>query len=364
MSVFRLTKKFTFEMAHALPDYDGACRNLHGHSYKLEVTVKGATVKDNSMVLDFHTLKELVNNEIIAQFDHALLLNSTAYPQSFTDEVKKQFEKVVLLPFSPTTEHILTLIAEKLKKILPHCVYLHSLKLQETENSVAEWFAEDNLPKIKNIIFDLGGVIYDIRYENIADKFKEYGLTDFEKKYSKAFQTNDIDLFEEGKISIPEFRNYIRSLSSVQLTDQQIDDAWNAIIIDVPEKRVEMLQKVKQQYRIYLFSNTNQLNYDKFKVDLKKKFGVDIFDELFKKAYFSHILHIKKPKIEAFQKIIEELKINPSETLFIDDSIQHINGAMQTGLLAYHLQKGEEVSQLFDNKGNILSETIAKIIHN
>lgn len=351
-------------MAHALPDYQGKCRNMHGHSYKLEVTVKGSNSESgNDMVFDFHFLKELIQNEIIDKFDHSLVLKEGLYPKTLTEELEKEFENVVFLPFSPTSENILSFFAEKIKKILPHTVFLHNLKLQETENSVAEWFAEDNLPSIKNIIFDLGGVIYDIRYENIADKFKEYGIADFEKKYSQASQTEDIDLFEEGKISVEEFRNYIRSLSSIQLTDQQIDDAWNAIIIDVPSERVEMLRNANNNYGIFLFSNTNQLNYDKFKVDLKNKFCFDIFDKLFKKAYFSHILHIKKPKIEAFKKIIEETQIYPSETLFIDDSIQHINGALETGLSAYHLQKGEEVSQLFDNKGNLTSETLAKIVH-
>jgi putative hydrolase of the HAD superfamily len=200
---------------------------------------------------------------------------------------------------------------------------------------------------IKNIIFDLGGVIYDIRYENIADKFRSYGINDFEKLYSKASQTDTIDLFEEGKISVEEFRNYIRSLSTVSLTDKQIDTAWNAILIDIPKERLELLGMLRLKYNIFLYSNTNQINYDRFMAELKAKYGFDVFEITFKKAYFSQILQIRKPKPEGFQAIINEQGLNPKETLFIDDSPQHIKTAREVGLNAYHLTGGETLEQLF-----------------
>ncbi|MDD3645753.1 MAG: hypothetical protein PHR19_09530, partial [Bacteroidales bacterium] len=94
-----------------------------------------------------------------------------------------------------------------------------------------------DLQSINAIIFDLGNVIYDIRYENISDQFRKFGVVDFDKLYSQAGQTEEIDLFEEGKISPARFRNYIRSLTDVPLTDEQIDKGWNAIMIDIPECR-------------------------------------------------------------------------------------------------------------------------------
>ena len=117
-----------------------------------------------------------------------------------------------------------------------------------------------DLTNIKNIIFDLGNVLYDIRYENIADAFRSYGIENFEEKYTQAGQTQEIDLFEEGKISPAQFRDYIRTLTDIPLTDQQIDHAWNAIMVDIPMHRVEMLKRLKDKYRIFLFSNTNQIN--------------------------------------------------------------------------------------------------------
>ena len=199
---------------------------------------------------------------------------------------------------------------------------------------------------IKNIIFDLGGVIYDIRYENIPEAFARVGAGNLMEIYSKAKQTDFIDRYEEGLMSSDEFCEEIRRISEVTLTDEQIRDAWNAILIDVPASRVDFLLKLKERYNLYLFSNTNQFNYDCFTAHLKQKYGFDFFDTIFKAAYFSHILHIRKPKGEGFQKIMQEQQLNPTETLFIDDSPQHIEGARRCGLQAYHLKDGESIESL------------------
>ena len=190
---------------------------------------------------------------------------------------------------------------------------------------------------IKNIIFDLGGVLYDIRYENIADTFRSYGLQNFEKLYAQAEQVAEIDLFEEGKITPMQFRSFIRSLSSINLSDQQIDDAWNAILIDLPEVRLEILKKLKKKYRIFLFSNTNEINCIEFVRFVIEKFGENIFENHFEKAYYSHTLGIKKPKLEAFQQICLEQNLIPAETLFIDDTERHILGAQKAGMQVFWL---------------------------
>jgi len=190
---------------------------------------------------------------------------------------------------------------------------------------------------VKNIIFDLGGVLYDIRYENIADTFCSYGLRDFEKLYAQAGQAQEIDLFEEGKISPEQFRTFIRSLTPQSVSDLQIDHAWNAILIDLPEVRVQLLKKIKKKYRLFLFSNTNEINCIEFERFVTEKFGENIFETHFEKSYYSHKLGIKKPKPEAFQKICEEQNLLPAETLFIDDTERHILGAQKAGLQTYWL---------------------------
>ena len=199
---------------------------------------------------------------------------------------------------------------------------------------------------IKNIIFDLGGVIYDIRYENIPEAFARMGAGNLISLYSKAKQTDFIDRYEEGLMSSDDFCEEIHRLSEVPLTNEQIKEAWNAILIDVPAPRVDFLLKLKERYNLYLFSNTNQFNYDYFTAHLKQKYGFNFFETIFKAAYFSHILHIRKPKVEGFQRIMQEQQLNPAETLFIDDSPQHVEGARRCGLQAYHLKDDEKIESL------------------
>lgn len=146
LNIIRVTKEFRFEMAHALLNHDGPCKNIHGHSYQLSVTLKGKAVDGNTnpkagMVMDFSDLKQIVNKEIIQPFDHALLLNKRT-PEKLYKELLGQ--KLILVDFQPTCENILIYIANKLKKVLPKNAMLHHLMLRETSTSFAEWYAEDN----------------------------------------------------------------------------------------------------------------------------------------------------------------------------------------------------------------------------
>lgn len=200
---------------------------------------------------------------------------------------------------------------------------------------------------IKNIIFDLGGVIYDIRYENIANRFRSYGLQDFEKYYTQLSQTPTIDQFEEGRISPAEFRDYIRGISPIPLTDTQIDDAWNAILIEIPKLRWQLLGGLRIKYNTFLFSNTNQINYDRFMAEETEKYGFNPFEVSFCKAYFSQLMHTRKPKIDGFQLILNENNLNPDETLFIDDNPANVEAAKSLGMHGYHLPKGKKLEEIF-----------------
>ncbi len=146
--VIRITKQFRFEAAHALWNYDGPCRNVHGHSYLLFVTIKGHPVdnqKDakNGMVMDFSALKLIVNRLIIEPFDHALLVNGQT-PHREMASGDHLFGKVALVPYQPTCENMVVDFAEKIGKALPAGISLHSLRLHETTTAYAEWVAEDN----------------------------------------------------------------------------------------------------------------------------------------------------------------------------------------------------------------------------
>lgn len=201
--------------------------------------------------------------------------------------------------------------------------------------------------EIKNIIFDLGGVIYDIRYENIADRFRSYGLQDFEKYYTQLSQTPTIDLFEEGRITSAEFREYIRGISPIPLTDSQIDDAWNAILIEIPKLRWQLLGALRIKYNTFLFSNTNQINYDRFMAEAEQQYGFNPFEVSFRKAYFSQLMHTRKPKPDGFQMIIDENGLNPAETIFIDDNPTNVQTAKQLGMHTYIMPKDKKLEELF-----------------
>lgn len=210
-----------------------------------------------------------------------------------------------------------------------------------------------NANEIKNIIFDFGGVIHDIRYENVSEAFVRHGITNLGDFYSKDFQTAEMDLFEKGMITPQEYRDYIRRMTGHALSDAEIDDIANAILIDVPRERVELLMKIRKHYHTFLFSNTNQINYDCFTAKLRQEYGIDIFEECFDAAYFSHFMHMRKPSEDGFEVILKEQNIEANETLFIDDIAKNLDGARNCGLQVYHLDKGS-ILDLFDDDGVIL----------
>jgi len=149
MSNIRITKQFSFETGHALYGYDGKCKNVHGHSYKLSVTVIGKPITDNSnvkfgMVIDFTDLKKIVKEEIVDQFDHATVFNQNTPHVELAKELSNRGHHVILVDYQPTSENMVVDFAVKIKNRLPADIILHSLKLQETETSFAEWYASDN----------------------------------------------------------------------------------------------------------------------------------------------------------------------------------------------------------------------------
>lgn len=149
MSIIRLTKEFTFEAAHMLEGYDGLCREIHGHSYRLFVTVKGEPVTDPAspklgMVMDFGVLKRIVSEQIVERLDHAFMMRRSEDAEAVAEALSMQFSKVVLTDYQPTCENMLADFAERLLGALPEDIELCSLKLHETASSYAEWYASDN----------------------------------------------------------------------------------------------------------------------------------------------------------------------------------------------------------------------------
>lgn len=185
-----------------------------------------------------------------------------------------------------------------------------------------------------NIIFDLGGVVLDIDYNLTRAAFINLGFKDFETIYSQLKQELIFDLFETGRITASDFRDVIRNYAEKTFTDSEIDAAWNAMIIRLPQERVDLLRKLKKHSRLFLLSNTNEIHEKEFLQTITTAFGKNILPELFEKVYYSHHSGMRKPDVEIFKLILQENKLLAEETLFIDDSPQHVEGAMRAGLQA------------------------------
>ena len=201
------------------------------------------------------------------------------------------------------------------------------------------------MKNIKSIIFDLGGVLLNISYQNTIDEFEKLGVDNSSDFYSKKYQKNIFNLLETGKISTNEFVKAI-SKSCKSVTAEQILYAWNAMLLDFPKNRITLLENLKEKYQLFLLSNTNSIHIKEFKSRLGKEKYLEFYN-LFDKVYYSHKISVRKPNTEAFLLVIDENNLKEKEVLFIDDSPQHIEGAKELGIHTYHLKDNEEITTVF-----------------
>ncbi len=189
------------------------------------------------------------------------------------------------------------------------------------------------MAKFKNIIFDYGNVIFEINFKRTQTALSNLGISDIESFFAHKGHNSLFDDFEVAGVSAEDFRNGIRiAANNKYLTDAQIDEAWNSLLIGVSKGNHDVLLAVKQKYRTFLLSNNNQIHYNWIVKYLQKEFGINNYDHLFEKAYFSQLMRLRKPNVNIFEQVLKENDLDPSETLFIDDSPQHIAGAKKAGL--------------------------------
>jgi HAD superfamily hydrolase (TIGR01509 family) len=200
-----------------------------------------------------------------------------------------------------------------------------------------------NKTDIEAIIFDLGGVILNLNYHATTKAFFDLGFTDFDVLYSQAGQIGLFDKFETGSISEDEFFEELNRLGEKSLNKDLLINAWNEMLLDFNPKAMELIIALRSKYPVYLLSNTNETHYKKF-IDIYKNFsGGSDFDALFEKTYYSHLFKKRKPNGETFLSILEDNKLEAQKTLFIDDSIQHVNGASSVGIKSFHLKENLDV---------------------
>ncbi|HEY6162700.1 MAG TPA: HAD family phosphatase [Bacteroidia bacterium] len=206
---------------------------------------------------------------------------------------------------------------------------------------------EAQISQVRNIIFDLGGVLLNLDFGLTEKAFLDLGLPDLNAIYSHAQQTGLFDDFEKGNISPGEFRMQMKKFIGLNVSDEAIDSAWNAMLLDLPLGRVEVLQRVKKTHRIFLLSNTNEIHYSAYSGYLKKAHGFPDLSHIFEREYLSYKMGMRKPDAEIFERVLEENKLRKEETLFIDDTIRHIEGARRVGIHALHLEKGKTILDIF-----------------
>jgi putative hydrolase of the HAD superfamily len=202
--------------------------------------------------------------------------------------------------------------------------------------------------QIKNIIFDLGGVLLNIDYNLLVKAFANIGLPHFEDYFTQKSQRDFFDLYEKGLISSEEFRKKIKEKCAAGTTDAEIDAAWNSMLLDFPKHRLELLLKLKGRYRTFLLSNTNEIHMNYIHSYLEKAFQMPDFSKHFEKVHLSYNMRMRKPDAEIFQAVLRQNNLEASETLFIDDSVQHVESATKLGIQTYWLDvKKEDITTLF-----------------
>lgn len=195
---------------------------------------------------------------------------------------------------------------------------------------------------IDTILLDLGGVLIDVDYHASARAFKALGFQDFDTLYSKAQQAHLFDGFETGETTPWEFRERIRQLFRPDITDEQIDTCWNAMLGSIPDERIELVKRLKERYRVLLLSNTNAIHVLAFSAIVRHENGIADIKTLFHGAYYSCEVGLRKPNAEVYHHVLREQGSLPERTLFIDDSLHHVVGARVAGLRAEHLDLAQE----------------------
>ncbi len=196
--------------------------------------------------------------------------------------------------------------------------------------------------RIDTLVLDLGGVLIDVDHLATARAFAAHGVPDFERSFSKARQTDVFDRFETGELSPAGFRDAVRVLLRVQLTDAAIDHCWNMMLGTIPAERIALVRRLSERLPVLLLSNTNAIHVPAFEAIVNRDHGIANFRSLFHGAYYSCELGMRKPDVDIFLNVLGQHGADPARTLFIDDSIQHVVGARKAGLQAEHLDLDKE----------------------
>jgi len=204
------------------------------------------------------------------------------------------------------------------------------------------------MANIKNIIFDLGGVVINLDIPRTISEFEKLGIAEFGTIFSQLAQTPLFDQFDKGLISEDDFFNSIKAQFQLEQPISELERAWNAMLLDFPSHRLEHLTAYKQNYNTFLLSNTNATHVRVFEKNLSETHSVANLEPFFHKVYYSCAINLRKPDPEIFELVLQENGLKPEETVFIDDTLIHVQAAQSLGIRALHLPKGGEFKNLLD----------------
>jgi putative hydrolase of the HAD superfamily len=202
-------------------------------------------------------------------------------------------------------------------------------------------------PQIKNLLFDLGGVIINIDFIKVALSFSQLSNKDISFIRQEIEERRLFYNYEIGKWTDAEFRTTVNHLLEASLTDEQIDAAWNSMLFDIPQERIDLLIALKKKYNMLLLSNTNAIHIREVNRILQQEHGVNSLEDLFHHTYYSHQIQLSKPSADCYQFVLQHAGIRAGDTLFIDDSATNIHGAKQIGIHTVHLQAPATVLDIF-----------------
>lgn len=200
---------------------------------------------------------------------------------------------------------------------------------------------------IKNIIFDLGGVILNINYQLTNEAFTKLGVKNFNELYSQFHGSSLFNGLETGQVSTAEFLAEMHKHVPEAVTDEQLTAAWNAMLLDFPVQRLQLLQQLRQHYSLFLLSNTNAIHLEAFNKLLQESRGIPSLSSFFDRAYYSHEMGQRKPDKAAYQMVLDENGLNAAETVFIDDLLPNVEGARAVGLQTVHLESPKTILDIF-----------------
>lgn len=197
--------------------------------------------------------------------------------------------------------------------------------------------------KIKNIIFDLGGVILDIDFNKAQEAFEKLGVTNFAQYFDVGHAASFFREHESGSMNDEDFLSSLQKLAANSLEPERVQAAWNALLISFPPERIEFLKKLKTKYRLFLLSNTNGIHVNAFEKMYSNAFPDEVFTDLFEKIYYSHQVKMRKPNKEIYEYVLKDKQLKPDETLFVDDALVNVEAARKAGIEGIHLQPGMSI---------------------